>query len=323
MKDNLIIIRTDGGICSQLLFSALGMYFEDKGYHVKYDLTWFEEDGHDIEGNKVRNYDIEKAFPGFKFEYATKDEIAKYKKIYTKNFNNVKYCQLDSFKPPMYIEQYPEVLSDLLIKLREKYIKEFRFNDDDINQKNLLSEIENSNSCGIHIRRGDYLQTSFYISTVNENYYMKAINIIRNNNPDVHFYFFSDDMNWVKETLVPKLSGYNYTLCDKNSDDKGYLDLYLLSKCKHIVASNGSLGVTAFILSDINKTELWDCKYRKYMCDVLDNIYIINCPSHKEFENELLYSFLNNLITVTKNKITKHIVVNIMGLKFKFKNKEK
>lgn len=39
-KDNLIIIRTEGGLCSQIYYASLGQYFADKGYQVKYDLTW-------------------------------------------------------------------------------------------------------------------------------------------------------------------------------------------------------------------------------------------------------------------------------------------
>ena len=42
MKDNLIIIRVDGGIASQIGFVALGKAFEEKGYQVKYDLSWLK-----------------------------------------------------------------------------------------------------------------------------------------------------------------------------------------------------------------------------------------------------------------------------------------
>ncbi len=46
-NDDFIVLRTDGGICSQIAFHALGNYFIDKGYHVKYDLTWFHKNGKD------------------------------------------------------------------------------------------------------------------------------------------------------------------------------------------------------------------------------------------------------------------------------------
>lgn len=49
-KDNLIIIRSDGGICSQIAFCSLGYYLEQKGYKVKYDLNWFKQYGKDMNG---------------------------------------------------------------------------------------------------------------------------------------------------------------------------------------------------------------------------------------------------------------------------------
>ena len=45
MQEDLVIIRTDGGAGSQVCFCALGKFFEDKGYKVKYDMTWFREYG--------------------------------------------------------------------------------------------------------------------------------------------------------------------------------------------------------------------------------------------------------------------------------------
>lgn len=45
MRDNIVIIRVDGGICSQIAFFVLGLVFKEKGYEVKYDLSWFETSG--------------------------------------------------------------------------------------------------------------------------------------------------------------------------------------------------------------------------------------------------------------------------------------
>ena len=57
-KGKCVIIRTDGGICSQIMFCALGKHFEDLGYIVKYDTSWFKDCGMSVDGNDVRNYDI-------------------------------------------------------------------------------------------------------------------------------------------------------------------------------------------------------------------------------------------------------------------------
>lgn len=56
MKDDLVIIRVDGGIGSQIAFIALGFAFEEKGIEVKYDLGWFEESGKGF-FNPSKSYD--------------------------------------------------------------------------------------------------------------------------------------------------------------------------------------------------------------------------------------------------------------------------
>ena len=42
---DLIIIPSDGGICSQIGFWSLGLFYEKSGFLVKYDLSWFEQYG--------------------------------------------------------------------------------------------------------------------------------------------------------------------------------------------------------------------------------------------------------------------------------------
>ena len=39
--DRMVLVRMDGGICSQMHFYMIGHYFEEKGFTVKYDLSWF------------------------------------------------------------------------------------------------------------------------------------------------------------------------------------------------------------------------------------------------------------------------------------------
>lgn len=50
MQKDLVIIRSDGGAYSQIAFVAFGKYFMDKGFKVKFDLSWFEDEGYKIEG---------------------------------------------------------------------------------------------------------------------------------------------------------------------------------------------------------------------------------------------------------------------------------
>ncbi len=56
----------------------------------------------------------------------------------------------------------------------------------------------------------------------------------------ITFFFFSNDMPWVKEKLIPKLDkSTNYELVEGNDEKQGYIDFYLISKAHHQIASVG------------------------------------------------------------------------------------
>ncbi|MBQ0108220.1 MAG: alpha-1,2-fucosyltransferase, partial [Phascolarctobacterium sp.] len=90
----------------------------------------------------------------------------------------------------------------------------------------------------------------YYGNPTSENYFIEAMKIIKAKVLDVRFFFFSDEMDYVRDRIVPFLDkDTNYSLCCDNGSDKGYLDLYLLTCCKHFICSKGSFGAFGRILS--------------------------------------------------------------------------
>ncbi|TLD82007.1 hypothetical protein LS68_003080 [Helicobacter sp. MIT 05-5293] len=155
MKDNAVIIYPDGGIGSQIAFFTLGLAFEEKGYEVKYDLSWFEKhgtgfynadngynDAYDI------TWDIPKAFPDLPYKVATKEESRRYRENYFIDDDNV----IDK-TPPLYIGGYKG--RHHTYRFREVLKKHFTPTGLGQKAKMILDEIKNNNSCVIHIRRGD------------------------------------------------------------------------------------------------------------------------------------------------------------------------
>ena len=58
-------------------------------------------------------------------------------------------------------------------------------------------------------------------------------------------------MEWVKEQIIPELSDdVKFTFVDANDNDTGYIDLYLISKCKHTISSNSSFGYYGGLLNE-------------------------------------------------------------------------
>jgi hypothetical protein len=115
----------------------------------------------------------------------------------------------------------------------------FKIPPSSANQK-LVEQIKNSEAVSLHIRRGDYVtveKTNNVHGVCSLDYYQKAINIIVDKVPNAVFYFFSDDMDWVKANMqIEQPSFY----VDINDDAHNYEDLRLMSYCKHNIIANSS-----------------------------------------------------------------------------------
>ena len=98
---DLIVVHIDGGICSQINFISYGLalsHMRGDKVKVKYDTSWFREDGKDCNGRFVRNWDFPKAFPGLPIEEATDAEIASVKKHHFVDLSEI--SSLDEISAP-------------------------------------------------------------------------------------------------------------------------------------------------------------------------------------------------------------------------------
>lgn len=278
MKDDLVIIKVDGGIGSQIAFITLGLAFEEKGIRVKYDLSWFEESGKGF-FNPSKSYDktydvsfdVPKAFPALPLEIASEGEIKHYKRHYFIDDKDVIMRN-----PPLYVGGYLGRVFDTRYAplLREHFKpKEIEGNTTSFA---LLKEIEScSTSCGVHIRRGDLSSYNIcYGNPTSNEYFAKSIELMCLLHPQSSFYLFSDDLVYTQEQIVPLLKGKPWRICDVNNPSQGYLDLYLLSRCRNIISSQGSLGVYAKILSPYNPL-LISPRYRSLFTE-MQNVMCVN-----------------------------------------------
>lgn len=145
--------------------------------------------------------------------------------------------------------------------IKEDILKTFSFLEEmkrkdiaEINDKNefYVGKMKEEISVSVHIRRGDYLDKKFFdvygdICTLE--YYRKAISYIQSKFNELHFYFFSDDIEWLKENLNQLVFNdakadlqqkYQITIVDINHGEQSYMDMYLMSKCKHHIIANST-----------------------------------------------------------------------------------
>lgn len=100
-------------------------------------------------------------------------------------------------------------------------------------------QIRDCVSVSVHIRRGDYLDPkykSLYEGICDASYYERSIERMRELHPEARFFFFSNDMDWVKTHY----SGPDCVAVEGNDEDSGYADLYLMSRCAHHIIANSS-----------------------------------------------------------------------------------
>ncbi|MGF2414096.1 alpha-1,2-fucosyltransferase [Ferruginibacter sp.] len=103
----------------------------------------------------------------------------------------------------------------------------------------LMEKIRTSNSVSLHVRRGDYLNDHWQkiLGVINgAAYYTNAMDYINQHFTAPHYFIFSDDIQWAKENLKVN----NCTYVDNNKGKSSYIDMYLMSLCKHNIIANST-----------------------------------------------------------------------------------
>ncbi len=103
-------------------------------------------------------------------------------------------------------------------------------------EKNFGDWLSRPNVTGIHVRRGDYLEVLFANPFVGEKYLLKAVKAISESND---FIVCSDDIPWCREFFNKKFPTKNFLFVEGTTEVN---DMYLLSRCKHNIISNGTFG---------------------------------------------------------------------------------
>ncbi len=104
-------------------------------------------------------------------------------------------------------------------------------------------------SVALHIRRGDYISDPGnlnFFGVLSAEYYYKAVRYIQAIIPGAQFYIFSDDLTWVKEHFKPEATMF---FVEIEGGEKDYLEMYLMSQCRHNIIANSSFSWWAAFLN--------------------------------------------------------------------------
>ena len=131
------------------------------------------------------------------------------------------------FQNEKYFKQYETIIR-----------KEFTFKHPLKGQNlQIAQQMEKSNSVAIHIRRGDYVTDSNFALCTKE-YYPEAMDSIRKEVENPVFFIFSQDFDWINENLTFDKEEVHFIDWNKGKDS--YIDMQLMSLCKHNIIANSS-----------------------------------------------------------------------------------
>lgn len=246
-EDKLVVIQLSGGMGNQMFQYALYLQLKALGKNVKID------DVTEYEGRNARP--IRLSVFDARYVTSTETEMKCLTDSYLDLASKIRR-KLTGRKTAEYMEKSPVFDASVLNKDRaylvgwwqsEKYFKNikeevrkaFTFKAIDLSEdmRKYEDAMKNSNSVCVHIRRGDYLEVDeVYGGICTEAYYEKAMEKMRQDLQDCHFFIFTNDTPWAKEHM----SGSDVTVVEGNDEDAGYMDMYLMTQCKHYILANSS-----------------------------------------------------------------------------------
>ena len=254
----MIIIRLCGGLGNQMFQYALYKAFLAKQTNAKLDASKFKHI------DEPRECFLDYGCFDLKYELCTKKEARKYV-IGTGMTARIISRFLGDRRTHIYEKEdyvYDESILDLKEGFLEGFWQSWKYSRDiqcsiradfkfvnELHGQNKYYEdmINGTESVAIHIRRGDYLKNdNIYGNICTEQYYRKAIGIMNNQVKYPKYYFFSNDLEWVREKFG---ESDNYIYVEGNSESKGYIDMRLMSECKHQIIANSSFSWWAAYLN--------------------------------------------------------------------------
>ncbi len=222
------VIQMSGGLADQIGWYGYGLLLHER-FHVSVEYEY----GQQVAGSGAiphlpRTFQLKDAFPSIEF----REHDSRLKDPYARIFRHRNLVAREACKYGFSV-------------LKNKFCP-----IDVDTCKDLLNDINAHKSCAVHVRRDDYARGAGGTHPTQAEFFILAVRKIHSLDPNVKFFFFSDDCGWVRERILPALDGdIACRVCDQNDGSKGYLDLYCISRCDHVICSLGGFGYAGRLFS--------------------------------------------------------------------------
>jgi hypothetical protein len=244
----MVIVKMQGGLGNQLFQYAIGRYLSIKNTDTLIlDNSFLNMTNGS--GYTLREYELgifpvtpvilnEKKYFGQSMLSQLRTALARIKYINEPNFKFLP--EVLHWKGHLYLEGYwqtEKYFSDIADVIRNDLTFLPVLND--INKK-VSAQIQACNAVSIHIRRTDYIGRDggeTYHNICSITYYLDAIELLVKAVPDAVFFVFSDDIPWVRKNLQII---YPHYFIDHNKGKQNFVDMQLMSMCKHHIIANST-----------------------------------------------------------------------------------
>lgn len=138
-----------------------------------------------------------------------------------------------------YYEGYWHAIS-YFIEAQDLIAREFAPGPPNAYNQDMIRKMTDTESVGIHVRRGDYVGNRLVDGICTIAYYEAALRQILACPGKYTFFLFSNDLDWCKEHIVPLLGGAKYVVVSENRGADSTWDMILMTYCRHLVMANST-----------------------------------------------------------------------------------
>ena len=257
IKKMVIIVKLIGGLGNQMFQYAIGKSIAlHHNAELKLDLKFFNTNHRDKSITK-RNFQL--CVFNINGPFATDKEVFKLTRrtpVYwlDKILNRIMGCRPTYFiekhygfdntisakHPPVVLEGFWQS-EKYFVQFKQEILRTFKFSSL-LNSTSVafLEKIKSVNAVSIHVRRSDYVTVAKNTHTYGAcsiEYYQEAVALIKRKVSNPVFFVFTDDYEWVRHNLIAQ---GNFILVEGNIGDNSWMDMCLMSNCKHNIIANSS-----------------------------------------------------------------------------------
>ena len=148
-------------------------------------------------------------------------------------------------------------------EVREILQDELRFPvPTDVRNVSYARDILNTESVCMHVRRGDFVALN---RAMPWEFYAEAVHSLEIRKMNLRYFVFSDDLIWCKENLKRLgLNNKSVELIQGNKGRNAYIDVWLMSLCRHMIMDNSSFVYLAALLRKQNDGIIIKAKNSKW-----------------------------------------------------------